>query len=46
MATPATGDLSNYYMQKFMLNCMKERGYAPLDIHPDAFDNPLYMGKQ
>lgn len=46
MKTPATGDLSNYLMQKFMLNCMKEKGYEPLDIHPEAFNNPLYMGKE
>jgi hypothetical protein len=45
MRTPATGTLSVFLMQKFMLNCMKEKGYEPLDIHPEAFNNPLFMGQ-
>ena len=46
MNTPAMGDLSNFYMQKFMLKCMKDKGYEPVDIHPEAFDDPFQMGKQ
>lgn len=44
MKTPATGTLSAFLMQKFMLKCMKEKGYEPLDIHPDEFNDPLLMG--
>ena len=46
MRTPATGTLSAFLMQKFMLKCMKEKGYEPLDIHPDEFNDPLLMGEK
>lgn len=45
MDTPATGELSSFYTQKFMLKCMKDKGYEPVDIRPEAFDDPVQMGK-
>jgi hypothetical protein len=45
MRTPATGTHSAFLMQKFMLSCMKHKGYEPLDIHPDEFNEPVYLGK-
>lgn len=44
--TPATGNLSAYWTQKFMLRCMKEKGYESVDVHPKEFEDPFSVGKQ
>ena len=43
--TPATGNLSSYWTQKFMLKCMKEKGYESVSVHPGEFDDPFSVGK-
>jgi hypothetical protein len=39
--TAADPSLSSYFMQKHFLGCMKEKGYAPVGIHPNAFKQTL-----
>jgi hypothetical protein len=46
MNTAATGDVSRLYMLRFMLRCMKEKGYEPVDIRPEELEDPFQVGRK